>query len=362
LVAHLPERWARLVARPTALALALAGTLIGLGLVKYGIQMWPGWRFLHEIAVNWRHPTQGPLITAPADYLVANATGSFATGILGLTATPVYVACMAGLAIAAIATPFLMPRARRSSDMSRLLFVMLAGGPVLALLLLTIGGYDAISVLGLGIAVLARSHWVAAAGWAVVGFQHSSLGVLAAVMLAVFWVASEGLSVRARLVPVAVGVLVGASANALVMLQLGGVTSRLELYLHYPLQHYVDVLIAGMPLLLFSALGMGWALLLDPGARRLRATRVLLALAVVTSFLVPLIAEDQSRMVAMVLYLCVLAWTITVVESRDGSSMTGRLWSRYAVAAAIVPVVMLYAGHMVPAGWNAFLAFRSTLG
>ncbi len=355
-----PDRWADHTGRA---ALLLGLLLAGLGVAKYGLTMWAGWPNLYEVAENWQDPTAGPLVQPPQDYILANAVPSLLLGIVGLTDQTVYVSAQVLLAIVAIVLPFTMPAARDSLATSRVMFVMLAGGPVLALLLTWIGGYDTLCVIGATIAVLARRAPVSALGWLLFALGHSTIAVVAFVLSSALLLLGLNVGDRraawVRMLWGLAGLAVGYVSITLLTSSWGGVTSRWEAYRLYSVDYYVNALIAGMPMIIFSALGVGWIVLLDRSVRRSRAAVLVLGFSLILSLVLPVLALDQTRTIALVTFPLVVAWAASVPRLYSGD-IASRLWSRYAIAAAIVPVIIVGGGQWMASGWQSLLAWRST--
>ena len=151
----------------------LLGFLVAIvGLVKYGIGVFPSWIYMYDLSVNWSDPTLSSLMVAPADYLQSNFVAAWLAGALGFTTVVSHFAFHVVLAIFAIVLPFLMPVVRSSVARSRFMFIAIAGGATLPVLLLWVNGYDAVTLIGLGFAALCRNKY-----WAVlVVFQETTFG------------------------------------------------------------------------------------------------------------------------------------------------------------------------------------------
>jgi hypothetical protein len=341
----------------------LLGALIGaVGLAKYGLVMWPGWTNLFEVTQNWQDPTVGSLVQPPQDYVLANAVPNVILGALHLGAQPVYVSIQVALAFAAVVLPFLMPVVRESAHTSRLAFTMLAGGPALALLLTWIGGYDTICVIGATLAVLSRNRWSAAAGWLIFAVGHSSLALITFACWGLLMMVGQLVKVDrdfiARIFLGVGGIVVGSGIVWAATESWGGITSRLEAFQLYALDYYVNAWIAGMPLILFSALGVGWIVLLDKSLRRSRAVVTLLAIALVIGIALPLVALDETRTLAIVLTPLVLAWVGSARRLHSDEAVQ-QIWSRYGIAAVIVPIVIVGSGQLLPFGFQSILYWRA---
>lgn len=314
---------------------------------------------MFEVSENWNDPMSGPLVSRPLqDYVVANALPAMLLGAVGLHG--LYSFALAGVLIAAlvVAVPFVMPVARTSPQLTRLLFVLIAGGPLLPILFHRIGGYDAAFLAAIVVAAMARDPRVRALGWLGAGFQQSQNAVVAAAFLLAFLVLA-GRARKASVLPVlAVGA--GWLLSQAWIAALGVQTLRTDLFFRYPLSTFVDTLIASLPLSIFGVLGIGWVVLLDSSVRGLRETRVLLLLAIVASLTLPLVALDASRIPALAMLPVVLTWAVIVAKEQP-VAVVEQLWRRYAVAAVVVPVVMVMNGVAIDYGYRHYLGFRAFL-
>lgn len=350
------------VNHPARTSVLLGALLAAVGLAKYGLVMWPGWINLFQVAQNWQDPTVGSLVQPPQDYVLANALPNVLLGALHLNAQPVYVSIQVALALVAIVLPFLMPAVRESAHTSRLAFTMLAGGPALALLLTWIGGYDTVCVIGATLAVLSRNRWSAAAGWLIFAVGHSTLGLVTfvcwIVLMQVGRLAGAERPFLARVLLNAAALIVGSGIVWVVTQSWGGITSRMDAFHLYPLSYYGNAWIAGMPLILFSALGVGWIVFLDKSLRRSRAAITLLVLALAMAIALPLVALDETRTLALVLTPLVLAW-VGSARRIHGDQLLNTLWSRYGLAAAIIPIVIVGSGQLLPFGLQSVLHWRA---
>lgn len=96
-----------------------------------------------------------PLIVETDRSLLSNITAAWIGGALDLQSVRWYLIYQLMLSLAAIAAPFFMPAIRHSMTQSRLMFVMIAGGPTVSVLFAWVAGYDAVFVLGAVLAALA---------------------------------------------------------------------------------------------------------------------------------------------------------------------------------------------------------------
>ena len=337
----------------------LLGLLVALiGLVKYGIGVFPSWIYMYDLSVNWSDPALSPLMVAPADYLQSNFVAAWVAGALGFTTVVSHFTFHVVIAIFAIVLPFLMPAVRSSVARSRLMFIAIAGGATLPVLLLWANGYDAVTLIGLGFAALCRNKYLAVLGWFIATLNHPSIGILALVLWAVVsWWSQRSV---VRIAVAALGVALGGALNGYLMDAWGGSTSRLDWFSEQPFDEYVQGFFSSMPLLFFSSLGVLWFVLLRPRVVRLPLVRILIAEAVLLSLLLPWITLDTSRTVAIALFaamLCVVVALPDLLEERDVDSA----WRYTSLVAVIVPVPVIWTGALLYGGWESFFELDTAL-
>jgi len=198
-----------------------------------------------------------------------------------------------------------------------------------------------------------------AIGWTMVGANHAMLVVVAFVL----WVPIRYLANHSRhretaidAITATIGASVGLGASTVLIHAWGGATSRLDVFRLYPVSYYVHNMTAGMPLILFSSLGVGWIVLLDRKYRRIAMSRLLMTEAVLASCFLPLIALDEGRIVSLALLAPLLTWVSAQAKTEHTANSA---WNRYAIAAAIVPVPLVIGGTVQAVGWQNFLHWRA---
>jgi len=344
--------------RPWQSSLLLGILVAFIGLVKYGIGVFPSWIYMYDMSVNWSDPSLSTLMVAPADYLRSNFVAAWVAGAFGFTTVFSHFTFHVLLAIFAIILPFLMPVVRSSVARSRLMFIAIAGGATLPTLLLWANGYDAVTLIGLGFAALCRNKYLAVLGWFIATLNHPSLGILALALWAVVSWWSQRSVVRIALA--AVGVGLGGFLNGLLMDAWGGSTSRLDWFTERSFDEYVNGFFSSMPLLFFSSLGVLWFVLLRPGVARLSLVRILIAEAVLMSAFLPWITLDTSRTVSLALFaavLCVVAALPELLEQHD----VDVAWRYTSLVAVIVPVPVIWSGALLYGGWESFFELDNAL-
>lgn len=344
-------------------SLALGALAVGICIVKYGVGVFPSWVYLFDIARNWTNPGAAPLMTPPADYLLTNFPAAWLAGAFGMSTPWLYFWFSLVLAVAALLLPFALSSIRRSVVGPRILLMFVVAGPTSLVLLGWVGGYDAITVIGLGIAALSRHRVLAASGWLLVALNHPPLGLFALVFwLPIMWVTSNH-NVPKRLVTsgiAAVGVSLGWLANTWITSAWGGATSRLEWLHGVGWSEFISTYLSGLPYVVFGAMGAFWMVLLAPSFRVLTATRVLVVEAVVAALLLPLVSLDASRVVALTLYAATLCW-IRAVAARPDPEPAMTSWRWYALGCIIIPAPLLWEGHLIYPGWGSVLHLNDTL-
>lgn len=340
---------------PTRASLALGLLAILVGLIKYGIGVFPSWIYLFDISAHWQDPGQAPLMVPPADYLLANFPSAMIAGAAQVSSPSGFFGIGLVLSIVALLTPFAMPAIRANISVSRIAFIAIAGGAVLPVLLNWIGGYDALTVLGLGVGALSRNHMIRLLAWGLVAVNHPPMALIAIALWAPLAVVTSG-SRRRRIAIVAsaaIGVIFGSSANSLAVNRWGGATDRLTWFENIDYSSFWNSYLAGLPLVAFTSLGVLWFLLLQEEFRSEASSRLLMIEAIVTSLLLPLFTLDATRVVALSLFAAVLTW-VASNRSEDTSGCRTMAWRRFGLVAAIAPVPVMWNGALVYAGWSSF--------
>ena len=339
-----------------SLLLGLLAALVGL--VKYGIGVFPSWIYMFELSVNWTDPSLSPLMVAPADYLKSNFVAAWIAGALGFTTFVSHFAFHVVLAIFAIVLPFFMPVVRESVGRSRLMFIAIAGGATLPVLLLWVNGYDAVTLIGLGFAALCRNKYLAGLGWFIATLNHPSVGIVALLAWAIVsWWSNRSV---VRIVVAGVGVGLGGFLNGYLMDAWGGSTSRLDWFSERSFDEYVQGFFFSMPLLFCSSRGVLWFVLLRPRIVRLGLVRILIAEAVLPSLLLPWITLDTSRTVALALFAAMLCVVAALPDLLEEEVVMGA-WRNTSLVAVIVPVPVIWSGALLYGGWESFLDLDTAL-
>ena len=270
----------------------LAGIAVVLGVLKYGIGLHPEWRRLHEAAQYWPEVWLAPMIQETDRSLLSNISASWIAGAFDLNSVRWYLVFQLLIALAAIAAPFMMPSIRSSALQSRLMFIVVVGGPVTSVLLIWVAGYDAIYVLAAVLAGLSRNVLVMAAGWFIMAFNHAALGTAAWVLwVPLVLVAWQHIPLRERVIRlVASGAALAAGWFAIRTLAAswGGSRDRWQLYQSIDRADIMNAYWAGLPLVLFGVLGGAWFVVLDRDVRRTLLGRMMIGLALIAALLAPL--------------------------------------------------------------------------
>lgn len=338
---------------PTSPVLLLVA--VGVVLLKYGVSWHPEWARLQDAAAHWPDLASSPLITAGDRSLLSNITLVSVAGALGAVSIPAYFALSGLVTLTAIALPFLMRW--NSPTFARLSFIVIAGGALAPVLLAWVGGYDAVVATAAIVAGLSRRVWLSAAGWFVLGFSHSAVAAAALVLwLPVMLAADRGdrRTQYRRALAAGASVALGWILIRSLTDVWGGSTDRLALFRAIEPSGLAASFANAAPLVLFGALGVGWLILVDQRVWRIRSSRVMLVVALVGSLGLPLIAVDQTRIVALALIAAVMAWIDDLARRFDsagadhGTDLPWRLWM---VAAAIIPVPVVWMGVVLYPGW-----------
>jgi hypothetical protein len=343
-------------APPWAVSFSLAAVLVVVALLKYGIGSFPQWVTLYDIGTNWMDPRAGAHLDARNDYLLSNSLAAVVGGVTGLVRSrESYGTVMLVLTFAAIIWPFAMPRVRQSRALALLVFVTLLGGPVLAVLMIWVGGYDPLTVIAASLIGLGRSRWVRVAGWALFGLNHYSMAAIAFAIFVVAWTAGSRMSTtRARVTEIAwyaAGVIAGAGASLALIALWGGASTRTSATA-MPIRgegfwsHYVTML----PWIALSTLGVGWLLFVHLGLRGDRRAWLALGSAAGAVLVVPFVGYDATRDVALAL-LPTLFMAVAATERDRGRTLPPSILLAYAAAAVALPTALVFGWQVSWVGW-----------
>jgi len=336
--------------RPWLLALGVLSATIA----KYGIGLYPAWTLHQGLAANWTDPGSLELFD---DWVLSSPLQFVSAAVLNLDAPRSFMVYSLVLTLIAVVSPFLFQVIRESRNRILLTTLVVAGGSLTPVLLQWVGGYDPLTVIAAATAVLARNKWIRSLGWFAFAANHAFIAGLAFVLVTWLVVAEggEGMFWR-RLKSIAlpaIAVLVGALATALLTTYWGMQTSRLDIYFMQggPWTH-LDLFVSKLPLIVFSTLGVTWLVLLANDVRSKKIGRQILIQAVCVAGLIPLLALDQTRVSALVLFAPILYWISRIPNSEELG--VERVWRRYSLAAFLIPVVVVWTDSVVYSGWQLF--------
>jgi len=342
---------------------ALLGSIVAfIGVVKYGIDIWPGWPNMFAITQNLSNPHASPILAGDQDYILSSPTSALLLGVIPGSNQFVFVSGSVVLALFALLLPFLSPRISHSKDKARILFIFMAGGALLPLLLTWIGSYDPMTVIGLTLALGFRQRTISLAGWILTGFNHSTLGIISLAAVAVILWASPAESTKSdRVKPLLIGALglfIGFFLNAILINFWGGATSRWELFRGYPFSFYINNTIAAMPMLIFSALGVGWLVLLRPRWLKLPATKALILIGLLLPIALSVTALDQTRVSTLAMFAPIFLFV------EKGTNLLARkelrtTWKSLSIAGIIIPIPIYWVGVLEQNGWQSILSWTS---
>lgn len=344
-----------LIASPSRYASTLALALLLATALRYGVGIYPNLNRMVDLAANWQAPV------SPAwreDFWISSPLSAWTAGVLGLTEPRSFLLFHAALAILALLLPFALPAVRNNTRRAQLVFLVLAAGPIGAVLFSWLGSYDAVSVLAIVVATLSRSTVLRCLGWFILAFNHNALGMTALLLSLPIMVLSSRTSGPGPRIPAPLwllgSVILGLTANTLLMDAWGAESSRLDFFYRVGFETYVHLALAAAPIIAFSSLGVGWLIIADSRVRSRSDGRLMLGTAVVATIVIPLVTLDQSRVLGLGLLAPVLLWATAAADHYQANTITG-LWHTWRIPALVVPVVLVwYQGFVVP-GWTWFL-------
>lgn len=315
-------------------------------MLKYGFSLFPDYSMQLTLAKSWQDPVvDGHVaLSSPLSFLIP--------GLLGLTSDAAFFAWSLVVAIAAIVAPLLIGGRHVSTRSRLLIFVLVIGGPLSAVLVNWIGGYDAYIVLLICGAILTRHRWLALLCWGVLGLQHFEIALVSWVLTSVVRLA-RGKAQRSNLFEL---LAVGTGALALqgLLNALQVTSSRIDTLNYFGLPFLISRFSLNPWLIGFSALGVGWLLLVAPEIFRRKGVPSMIVISVASVFLIGPVVLDQTRVLALIL-LAPMLWLVSQVGVEMTSSTTVRVFRRYGVIAALMPVVVVWGGEVQQSGYGALL-------
>jgi hypothetical protein len=330
---------------------AWAGGLLLASLVKYGAGLIPSWSLLQALAINWRDPLLSPALQPPEDFRLRTPVSAVLAGWLHLTSPAAFLSFHFILACVALLLPVLMPVVWRSADLRMLVGLLVLGGAVPAVLLTWVGSYDPVSMGAAAVAGLAARREIAAVGWMVFAFNNAPEAALGVLVLSAVLLVDRGLRAGiSRILWCGGGAVVGYVGIRTLDHHWGGGTSEFTLVHYYGYSRYVNGAVHYWPLIVVSALGVGWLLFTRPAVWRVPAVRVFVALAALASVVVPLLALDETRITVGVLWAPTLA-VAAIVAERVPAVELRRVLVRCAPVALLLVLVVVWDGQLVYKGW-----------
>jgi len=329
--------------------LSLAAAALFVTVVKTGIGIHPEWHRLWDGTMHWQDISQSPLLAEGDASLRSNVVGSWLSGALGFSSAHRYLFFAFMLSAVAVVLPVLMAYRKDTTSRVKLAFIFVAGGSLAPIALTWIGGYDAISIIALTIAVMTRSVWISSLAWFILALNHSSVALFALIAwLPIAWLIWNRSGII-RFIASIGAVAAGALAMHEVTDAWGGSTDRFALFKALPFDAILHTYFTMLPITVFSVLGIGWVVLADRNIRTSMIGRALMVEALAISLVISLIAIDASRIAGLIVIAPIFAW---VSHANIASASAERIWRRTWLVAVIVPVYLVWEGALLHPGWN----------
>jgi hypothetical protein len=332
----------RVVEKPW-FAAVLAAAALGIVIVKYGVSLHPNWFRFDGALDAWPDMGASPLAVGDRA-LLSNAAPAWIAGAGQLPQGTAYTAYSIGLTLMALGLPFAMRLRKVDRLFVPVYAVLLVGGSLAPVLLLWVGGYDALLVIGLTLGALSRRLDLRTCGWFLASVTHASVALPAAIVWLTFHLCCRPTTrqqfVRLAL-PVGVGLAAGYLTIRLATESWGGSTDRLALFQAIPYHLIMEAYLGAFPAIVLSGLGIGWLLIALPRSREEQSTLVFAACAAIVVLTIPLVAVDETRVTALVLVPLTLAWLDRLALS--ASSMR-RLPNWVVAVAVVLPVPVVWMG------------------
>jgi len=104
---------------------------------------------------------------------------------------------------------------------------------------------------------------------------------------------------------------------------------------------------------------VGWIVLLDRQLLKNPVTKILVAQGIVTPIFVALVAIDQSRVTAILLYAPLFVFATHAGQLFTETDLR-RIWERHWLVAVIVPALVFLGGLTDMTGWQSILSWRAS--
>ncbi len=328
------------------------GLILLICLVKYGAGVYPSSDRMMALSSNLTNPHASPILQPPDDFRLASPVSAIAAGVLHLSGARAYLGFHFLLALAALCVPYAMVKVRKAPALRATVTLLLIGSAIPAVLLNWVGGYDAVTIGAAAVAVLAEMPAISALGWMVLAINNLPIALLSLLVIGGYKLVVEGRGAVVHLAAAVGGVTVGGLGITALLHHWGVVTTRLSVFTDvYSSSRFINGLLDFVPIILVTAFGVGWIFLSAPEIRSLRGTWILLGSGVAASILVPLIAVDQSRVVASVLYPVLLVAAVRIHSLLDAATLH-RVLDRCLPAALLFVMPLAWDGQLVYAGWR----------
>lgn len=324
-------------------ALSLLAVLVSV--VKTGVGLHPEWRRFADAAAAWPASWESTLIREGDASLLSNLATPFLAGTLGGRTETGYLAISAMLVAIAIAMPIAM--GSMSPARRLLVFTLVVGGSVPAVLLGWLGGYDALFVAGAALAGVLVRIPALLAGWLLMAVAHGTLAWVALALWIPIASAAWGWAGIRRIAVAGLGVLTGWLLVRALTDAWGGSTDRLQLLQAIEPADLLRSYFAAWPLMVFSVLGVGWFLVLAGPTLRSSWGRPMVTVAIVAALGLPLLAADETRIASLAALPAVLAWARVAVPEE----IAERYGPRLVIPALIVPALVVWMGVPRYPGW-----------
>ena len=339
-----------LVGKATIAGIACAAGIAALiPSIKYGFALFPQWEIQLRLAQSWTNPTS---VVPNDDYVLASPLSFIIPGILGVTSEQNWKAFAVFTAVLGVVVSVIAGGRSVSSQSRLFILIVILGGPVPAVLFQWVGGYDSWFVVFAAVALLTRHGWVRSLGWLFLGFQHSLLALLAWLLLSVVKTRTTGFhrhDLRDGL-----AIVFGFASLQLLQFMWKASPNRLSEFSEIGFTTTSSLFLWNWPLVLFSALGVVWLLALSPEILPRNGTKMLLSLAVVTTFVLGVVTLDESRTVALALFpTCI--WLARYWGEQLEEQTSAAVLRRYLPIAAVVPVVLVWTGNPFATGYTWIL-------
>jgi hypothetical protein len=215
-----------------------------------------------------------------------------------------------------------------------------------------VGGYDAVTVAALSLAVLSEHRALSTVGWLLAALNNAPVALIAFAVVATHRFVVEK---QRSITPLAInagGLLSGIVLIQLLLRHWNVTTSRLSVYNDlYDFSRFTTSFFHFAPLIIIGSLGAGWLLLGSREVRSLPGGKTALAVAIGATLIIPFIALDETRVASQVGFALVLS-VAALAERALPTPTVHQVIHRMLPLSLLFVIPVVWDNQLIYAGWS----------